>query len=61
MDTHIKMLLLSIKSGVFMDGTRKDSHKRMTASRFASGGRRNSNLIYSGKCRSLGIWNAVIL
>ena len=47
MDTHIKMLLLSIKSGVFMDGTRK--------------GGRNSNLIYSGKCRSLGIWNAAIL
>ena len=57
MDTHIKMLLLSIKSGVFMDGTRKS----MAASRFTSRGRRNSNLIYSGKCRSLGIWNAVIL
>lgn len=57
MDTHIKMLLLSIKSGVFMDGT----HKSMAASRFTSRGRRNSNLIYSGKCRSLGIWNAVIL
>ena len=27
-----------------MDGTRKDSHKGTTASRFTSMGRRNSNL-----------------
>ena len=27
-----------------MDKTRKDWHNRMTASRFTSGGRRNSNL-----------------
>lgn len=40
MDTHIKMLLLSIKSGVFMDGTRKGSHKRMTAFRFTAEGHR---------------------
>ena len=40
MDTHIKMMLPSIKSGVFVDGTRKGSHKRMTASRFTSRSRR---------------------
>ena len=36
-----------------MDGTRKGSHKRMAASRFASEGRRNSNLKLNLKLRIL--------